>query len=307
MISTSGFQPGTEPLAMGLPAPMHCLQAFEALGRSGSLVMAAGELRLTPSALSQSLALLEDRLGIQLVRSLTPQLELTAAGERYLGAVQRFFAQVRDGLYEHTAQARARLHVTAPQALSRMWLGPRLAGFLARHPRVDLVLTATDRYASLGAGGVDIALRMAGPEDGERTSIPLWCDDMVAAASPRLAEGTEGWSAARIAAHLPLIDHPVANWAQWLAGSASGGSAGRVVMRCNDLHLAIEAAVQSIGVAIAPKLLIADRVRRGELVVLSTHVLRARTYRAVIAQGQEQRPPVHAFLAWLQEQLPAQS
>ena len=81
------------------------------LRRQGKLAEAEAEIR-------RALALLEDRLGIQLVRSLTPQLELTAVGERYLGAVQQFFAQVRDGLYEHTAQARARLHVTAPQSTS---------------------------------------------------------------------------------------------------------------------------------------------------------------------------------------------
>lgn len=283
---------------------MHCLQAFEALGRSGSLVMAAGELRLTPSALSQSIALLEDRLGLQLVQGLTPDLELTAVGEQYLGLVQQFFIQIHDGLSAHTELLRTRLHVTAPQALGRMWLGPRLANFLDAHPSIDLVLTATDRYASLGAGGVDVALRMGGPDDLDHTAVPLWRDSMVATTSPKLAEEAEGWSPAGIAARMPLIDHPVANWRHWLAGSPAGGTVGQVVMRCNDLHLAIEAAAQSIGVAIAPRVLIAERVQRGELKIISSHSVEAGAYRAVIARGQEGRLPVQAFLAWLMQQVP---
>lgn len=287
--------------------PLHCLLALEALGRHLSLAKAAGELRLTASALTQSIALLEDRLGLKLVCALVPRVELTAAGASYFGAVQAFATRLRDGLYARSPLARTQLRISAPQALGRLWLAPRLADFMRCHPRIDLVLTCTEKYeplasmAASAAGGVDLALRAGGSGSGDDglITLPLWSDHLVAAAAPALAARADGLSPAELTAQLPLIEHPVASWQRWLAGTDVRGQTLRPVLRCSDLHLAIETAVLGLGIVVAPSRLLAQRIGQRALRRASPHAAPAWPYRVVVSAAQHERPAVRAFLGWL--------
>jgi len=282
--------------------PLHCLQAFEAVARHLSLAKASGELRLSAAALGQSIAALEDRLGLKLVRSLAPTVELTPAGEGYLHAVQAFSHRLRDGLHERFPAGRAQLRVTASQALSRLWLAPRLHRFTQRHPRIDLIITSTDRFEAVKGGGVDIGLRYGGVPDDEMVVVPLWSDRLVAAAHPHLAKAADGMSAAELARRLPLVDHPVSSWRSWLGAIDPALADVSPTLTCSDLHLAIEAACQGIGIVIAPRRLLAGKLASGALQRLTAHSAPAKDYHAVLWRAQADRPPVQAFVAWLREQ-----
>jgi LysR family transcriptional regulator, glycine cleavage system transcriptional activator len=63
--------------------PLNALRAFEAVARLGSMKDAAEELAVTSGAVSQQIALLEDRIGTRLFQRLTRSLELTEAGRTY--------------------------------------------------------------------------------------------------------------------------------------------------------------------------------------------------------------------------------
>jgi DNA-binding transcriptional LysR family regulator len=294
----------SESLGLGYAGtpPLHCLQAFEAVARHLSLAKASGELRLSAAALGQSIAALEDRLGLKLLRSLTPAVELTEAGRRYFHAVQAFSHQLRDGLHEGFVLGRTQLRVTASQALSRLWLAPRLHLFARRHPRIDLIITSTDRFETVKAGGVDIGLRYGGVPDDEMVVVPLWSDRLVAAAHPDVARAADGMSAAELPRQLPLIDHPVSSWRNWLSAIDPGLADVSPTLTCSDLHLAIEAACQGIGIVIAPRRVLAGKLSSGALRRLTAHSAPAKDYHAVLWREQADRPPVRAFVAWLREQ-----
>lgn len=287
------------------PPPLHLMQAFEAVARNLSVAKAAGELRLSESALGQSIASLEDRLGLKLVRSLSPRVELTDAGEKYLRAVQTFAQRLRDGLHARSATGRAQLRVTATPAVSRLWLAPRLRTFAERHPRIDLVITSTGKFQSLKAGGVDIGLRYGGTIDEDLLVVPLWTDRLVAVGSPTLAREADGLSPAEMARTLPLVDHPVASWRQWLNAFDPSLGAVQPVLTCQDLHLALEAACQGMGVVIAPSRIVAAKVAAGQLRIASRHSAPGKSYQAVFCREQAPRPPLRAFVQWLGEQADA--
>lgn len=63
------------------------LAAFAVVAREKSFTKAAAELGVSPSALSQSVRGLEERLGLQLLRRTTRSVSTTEAGERVLSAV----------------------------------------------------------------------------------------------------------------------------------------------------------------------------------------------------------------------------
>jgi LysR family glycine cleavage system transcriptional activator len=284
------------------PPPLHCIQAFEAVARHLSLAKAAGELRLSASALTQSIAALEGRLGVKLVRNLASSVELTGAGEHYFHAVQAFAHRLRDGLYERFPVGRAQLHVTASQALARLWLAPRLGMFVQRHPRIDVILTSTAKFQSLKDGGVDIGLRYGGSVDDDMLAVPLWTDHHIAAGAPGLAAQADGLAPAEIARRLPLVEHPVASWRHWLGAIDPALAGVDPLLTCNDLHLAIEAACQGLGLVIAPSRLLAAKLASGQLRRVSTHSTPGKAYQAVLWRQRAERPPVQAFMRWMAEQ-----
>ncbi|MGJ0223546.1 helix-turn-helix domain-containing protein, partial [Streptococcus pyogenes] len=63
--------------------PEHCLFAFEAIARRGSVAAAANELGVTSSALHRSLNLLEHLLRCTVFSSTSPKVVLTEAGASY--------------------------------------------------------------------------------------------------------------------------------------------------------------------------------------------------------------------------------
>lgn len=78
---------------MKLP-PLNALRCFEAAARLLSLKLAASELCVTPSAVSQQIARLEETLNVPLFIRTPRRLQLTAVGEIYLRAVQPAFHQI---------------------------------------------------------------------------------------------------------------------------------------------------------------------------------------------------------------------
>ncbi len=95
---------------MKLP-PLNALRCFEAAARLLSLKLAASELCVTPSAVSQQIARLEETLNVPLFIRTPRRLQLTAVGEIYLRAVQPAFHQI--------AAATQRLQVPRDQ---KRWL-----------------------------------------------------------------------------------------------------------------------------------------------------------------------------------------
>jgi LysR family glycine cleavage system transcriptional activator len=139
---------------------LNALRAFEAAARHLSFVAAAEELNVSASAVSQQIQTLEDYLGAPLFLRTRTGLVLTpAAGDAY--------PDIRDGLAQlGTGLARLRgagadnvLTMTVMPSFAAKWLLPRIEGFQAQHPELELRLDTTGRLASLADEGIDIGIR----------------------------------------------------------------------------------------------------------------------------------------------------
>jgi DNA-binding transcriptional LysR family regulator len=76
------------------------LAVFLAIARQGSFRRAASELGVTPSALSHSLRLVEERIGIRLINRTTRSLALTDAGARLFARIDPAFLDINDAIDE---------------------------------------------------------------------------------------------------------------------------------------------------------------------------------------------------------------
>ena len=155
------------PLAIGP------LRAFEAVARLLSFRAAAEELHLTQPAISRQIRGLEDELGAALFSRGTRHVELTGAGTH--AAAQRGAAARparRHGAPDpQRAAAGSRWRVTTFASFASLWLLPRLQGFQAAHPEIDIRISANDRLADLDDPEIDLALRYCLPKDAPPGSV----------------------------------------------------------------------------------------------------------------------------------------
>ena len=124
--------------------PLTALRAFEAAGRHLSITRAADELCVTAAAVSHQVKTLEDYLEVRLFRRTGNSLFLTDAGQAFLPGLRAGFAELEramNALREHDLRGAFVLSV-AP-VFATKWLIPRLDGFHAAHPDIDVRISAT--------------------------------------------------------------------------------------------------------------------------------------------------------------------
>jgi DNA-binding transcriptional LysR family regulator len=130
----------------------------------GGFSAASRQLSITTSAVSRHVARLEAHMGGRLLQRTTRSLSLTELGAQVYAGCARMVAAAREvqalaGSY--SARPTGVIRVTAPVVFGHLWLAPRLPGFLALYPEVDVHLTLIDRTVDLIEEGEDLAIRIA--------------------------------------------------------------------------------------------------------------------------------------------------
>jgi DNA-binding transcriptional LysR family regulator len=128
-----------------------------------SFTAAAAELRVTPSAISQSIRALEERVGVRLLQRTTRSVGLTEAGARFLGRLKPAMEGVREAfaslseLRDHPAGL---LRMTLPRLGYESVVGPRLPEFMERYPDIHLDISIDDAFVDVVKEGFDVGMRI---------------------------------------------------------------------------------------------------------------------------------------------------
>lgn len=143
------------------------IETFVATADAGSFTAAAEQLHLTSSAVSKGVARLEDRLGTRLFERTTRRLALTDAGAAYYRTCVRVLADLEEAEAVLAAQrsepvGRLRLDAPATFGLLRVW--PLMLRLMQQHPHLRLHVSFTDRFVDLLDEGIDLAVRIGGPD-----------------------------------------------------------------------------------------------------------------------------------------------
>src|ERR1700759_4409820 len=102
------------------------MQAFVAVADLKGFAPAARKLGLSPSAVTRSIAALEEHLGARLLQRTTRQVALTDVGRRYLERTKRILADIEEAdssAREERNRPSGRLVVSAPLSFGRMHVG----------------------------------------------------------------------------------------------------------------------------------------------------------------------------------------
>jgi LysR family glycine cleavage system transcriptional activator len=262
--------------------PFRALLVFEAVARCSSMKQAADELGVSGGAVSQQIKVLEDAIGLQLISRNTARLKLTEFGEKYYRETSRILNDLRRTHGQLVSARRStELVVSGLPLLTSKWLAPRMFDWQKLHPDVTLHLEANLTEPSLQSGQVDFRISYRDRIRDHENVTPLYTDSLVPVCHPELLRsGPELKSPADLAAYKlltidwkPLLT-PAPTWIDWFNGAG--------VVPCRRLRdsfvfslssLAIEAAIEGRGVALAQYSMIQDDIRNGRLVVPFEHHL----------------------------------
>lgn len=280
------------------------LLVFEAAARLENLSRAGEELGITHGAVSRQVQALEKWARVPLFDRRGRRLSLTDAGRVYGRSLTAAFdGIVAAGERLHTTAGR-RLTVNALPTFALRWLIPRLPRFVERSPGVELRLVTSDVALERVGDPYDVAIRR-GPEAWPgHASRPFLEEQETPACSPTLLARQALAEPRDLARHVLLeADTRPGAWDRWLAlaGLTDLQTAGR--LRFDHFYVALQAALDGLGVALAPLPLIEDDLRGGRLTLpVPQLVVRTRQYHLVIPQRAADDPVVASFAAWLEEE-----
>jgi DNA-binding transcriptional LysR family regulator len=151
------------------------LEAVLAVARHGSFRAAAAELEMSTSALSQSVAALEARIGARLFHRTTRSVRLTESGERFITDVGPAMASIRGAMEragESTSDPTGALRLNTSAGAARRLMKPLLIPYMQRYPRVRLELVTEARLIDIVHEGYDAGFRTLDIVPGDMVAVP---------------------------------------------------------------------------------------------------------------------------------------
>lgn len=301
--------------------PLSVLRAFESASRHLSFKKAAEELHVTPAAISQQIKTLEGYLGVPLFRRLTRALALTGHGAAMLPKIREGFECFAAAVESTRRDHGGALTVTAPPTFASRWLVPRLSRFAAAHPGIELRLASSrdsiDRRGDatvLEEGVVDlrddvseVAIRYGTGNYPAYRVEQIFAPDYVPVCSPRLLDAERPLREPRdlrwqVLIHDETIDdeEKQPNWKEWLRLAGVTSVDARRGPRFSNAVLAVGAALDGQGVALALRPLVEADLAAGRLVVpFDIAVPSPYAYFLVMPAAVAGRAAVAAFREWL--------
>jgi LysR family transcriptional regulator, glycine cleavage system transcriptional activator len=284
---------------------LNALKAFEAAARHGSFTKAADELFVTQGAVSHQVKALEGELGVRLFNRERQRLVITDAGRSYLEVVRDAFDRLAVGTNRllHEQQAGVLTVTTSPNFAAK-WLVHRLGDFAEAHPDIDLRVSASLQHVDFAREDIDLAIRHGDGQWPGLAATRLCAEELFPVCASKFLKGRGALRSPGELRHHPLLHvNDRRDWARWLeAANVATVDADRGPI-FNQASMAIDAAVDGQGIALARTALAAWDLLAGRLVRPFTPALKVPyAYWIVCPKSTADLPKISTFRAWLLDQ-----
>jgi DNA-binding transcriptional LysR family regulator len=285
--------------------PFRAISVFHAAARVGSISRAAQDLGVTPSAVSQQIHALETQLGISLMAKAGRRVVLTEAGERYFAMITDEIERISDATDRIRGfRSPTTLAVRVTPSIATKWLLPRLGTFLAAHRDLEIHLDATNEPSDFSREDVDLEIRHG---EGRWPGVfveGLAEERFMPVCAPSLCPG-----GSMDPADLPRhrLIHSVKSqltWNGWFSTAGVTPTTRWQRVLFDRAHMAIDAAVDGMGIALESTLLMSRELRDGRLVcpVPRPPRIALTTLWIVCPHAHLRHRKVRAFLDWLRSE-----
>ena len=143
------------------------LRYFLELARHKRLLHAGNKLGVDHTTVARRVEQLERGLGCRLFESTSDGYLLTDAGQRLFAhaeTIENNIALLHDEARGEAGRVSGVVRIGAPEGFGSIFLAPRLAPLLERHPELDIELLTLPRFPSLAAREADIIVTLDRPQ-----------------------------------------------------------------------------------------------------------------------------------------------
>jgi len=255
-------------MSLRLPS-LQALLVFETSARLLSFTKAAGELNVTPVAVSRMVARLEDALDFKLFERTKLGLTLTDRGATLQRAVASGFGQIGDTI-DQLKRDHARgeiVTLSLASGFAALWLLPRYADFRKRFPSINLRLQVMPGRLYGPLEDADLGIRLHGPGSESDPSclcpeiiVPVCSPNYLAESGPLDAPKSHDGHAY---IHLDVTTH---SWADFHRVTGLSDKGIGEAVHHTDPGLAVQCAMLGQGVVLGWLLAIAAPLNEGKVI-----------------------------------------
>lgn len=171
------------------------IEVFIAVAERGGFSAALEHLPVSRAGISKYVADLETELGGQLFHRTTRKVSLTNAGKAYYEKCKEILAAVEEAdciVSGLTATPTGLLRINAPMSFGHRQMGPLVAEFQRRYPKISIELILSDRKVDMVEEAFDVTIRITQPKDSSLVARKIApCRFMLAASRGYLK--SHGW------------------------------------------------------------------------------------------------------------------
>lgn len=246
---------------------------FIEVAKQESFAGAARVLGITSSAVSKQVQNLEFELQTKLLNRTTRKVSLTEEGALFFERASRALddlQEAREEIYELKVTPRGALRVSVPMAFGNSHLKRPIAAFAAKYPDVRLDVSFDDRLVNIAEEAFDVVLRIAALEDSSMIARRLVPVPIVVCASPAYLE-RHGMPAVPddLANHNVLAytrNRGAHEWRYKGPDGREGVASLESTFKADAEEMMAEAAIQGLGIMIAPAFFLTGALDTGTLV-----------------------------------------
>lgn len=258
--------------------PLNPLRVFEAVARLESFSRAAEELHVSQSAVSRQVSLLENYLDVKLFNRELRGVTLTDIGRSYQREIGPAFSRIAMATQDLLATSRGGpVKVRAYTTFAAKWLMPRLPGFHAANPEIEVCLTTNVAPVDFSRENIDIAIQFGDGSWTGATCEYLMGDQIAPVYSPRLPSRDQPLKSLDDLKNHRLLhsQYRKNDWRDWRAaiGHPDLDSHHDGMMFASSL-LTYQAAVDCMGIAIGQIYLLDKELEAGALICPFEQVIR---------------------------------
>lgn len=293
------------------PSILANLRCFEVAARLLNFTKAAQALNLTQSAVSQQIRHLEENLGYPLFVRRHRSLILTDKGKVLFECASRTFLDIEQTL-RRLEPSDAPLQVNCLPSFALQWLMPRLSDFQHLHPAIAVRLKAefqTLDLHAMQADDIDVAIRFDPGQYGNLQAERILDEYLMPVATPQFLSEHPAFAAGQSLQGVTLLHDATPwsgapefiEWRTWMEAERPDWLAELGGIQFNLASLAIGAALNHQGVAMARTALVLDEIKSGRLVKVFDRLVPSAAHYMLLTQRAEDRRTA-AFSLWLKEE-----
>jgi len=287
--------------------PISALRALEAAARHLSFTRAAEELHVTQSAISHQIKHAEQMWGFKLFEKRGRRLVLTEAGHALVPVVRDFIRRITSTLEDlnEKEEGPAALRVTLLQSFAFKWLVPRLGHFKHDYPDIDVWISTSDELVEFDRENADAGIRLGYGNWGDLYEERLFTEYVFPVCSPYFLKQHGPPEKPTDLLDLPILRRSsidiLPRWRDWFRDAGYAVRKMPSGTKFPQTSLALQAAIDDQGVALARSAHVIDDINAGRLVRLFPEVISRSnvSYFFVCAPGRENEAKIAAFRQWL--------